>query len=107
MAHRAGHDRGIDMSEYNKIPTSAEVCAVIRARHNDGMTVFSTFSDPDGTFNGGSGERGRMDTAYGFKGCDWPLIEYRTTWEIDHSTPYKRVNEKCEYWLCIPLRDEE
>jgi hypothetical protein len=47
-----------------------------------------------------------MDTAYGFKGCDWPLIEYRTTWEIDHEKPYKRANEKHEYWLCIPIGEE-
>jgi hypothetical protein len=58
-------------------------------------------------FHGGAGERGRMDTSYGFKGCDWPLIEYRTTWEIDHETPYKRINEQHEYWLCIPIGDEE
>jgi hypothetical protein len=96
------------MSGYKKIPTSAEVCAVIRARHNADMTVFATFSDPDGTFNGGPGERGRMDTAYGLKGCDWPLIEYRTTWDIDQDPErsYKRHNEKHEYWICIPLRDD-
>jgi len=96
------------MRNYKRIPTSAEVCAVIRVRHSKELTVFSTFSDPDGTFNGGPGEFGRMETSYGFNGfnCDYPLIEYRTTWEIDHDQPSKRVNEKHEYWLCVALVDE-
>lgn len=94
------------MADYITIPTSAEVCAVLRARHGAEMGVFSSFSDPDGRFNGGSGEFGRMETAYAIKGCHVPLIEYRTTWEIDPEATYKRINEKHEYWLCVAILED-
>jgi hypothetical protein len=91
------------MKEYMRVPTSGEVCACLRIRHKDLLVVFATFSDPEGTFNGGPGEIGRMDTTYGFKGCEWPLIEYRTTWKINPDKPYKRDDESHEYWLCVPI----
>lgn len=94
------------MNDYQRIPTSAEVCAVLRARHHADMGVHSSFSNPDGTFNGGPGERGVMETAYALKGCDWPLIEYRTTWAIDPDAPHKRINEQHECWLCLPIAEE-
>ena len=40
---------------YVQITTSAEVWAVIKARHGNDLSVFESFSDPDGTFNGGPG----------------------------------------------------
>jgi hypothetical protein len=85
---------------YVRIATSAEVAAVIRARHDKELAVFASFSDPDGTFNGGAGERGRMETAWGFKGADAPILEARTTWTIDRKQQHKRIEEKHEYWLC-------
>lgn len=91
------------MSDYIKIPTSPEVWAVIRARHPE-MVPFASFSDPDGTFNGGPGQRGRMETAYGIKGHDFPLIETRTTWDIDPQNDGRR-NMQHEYWLCIGKKD--
>lgn len=88
------------MADYIKIPTSPEVWAVIRARHPE-LKPFSSFSDPDGTFNGGPGERGRMETSYGFPNADFPILEASTTWIIDHAQPSSRIEQKNEYWLCI------
>jgi len=95
------------MGEYKKVETSPEVWDAIRAKHRDRLTVFSSFSDPSGTFCGGSGMRGRMETTYGFPDADWPLIEAKTTWTIDQAKPYERVNEQHQYWLCLPQRDED
>lgn len=93
------------MSEYRRVSTSAEVWAVIRARHPD-LCVFESFSDPNGAFNGGSGLTGRMETALGFRGEDYPLIAAKTTWGINPDEPYKRMNERHEYWLCLPVRED-
>lgn len=93
-------------NEFERIPTSPEVYAVIRARHGSQMTVYATFSDPDGTFNGGPGERGRMETVWGIEGCDFPILEARTTWDIDPDQSHKRINEKHEYWLLIGRKEE-
>lgn len=95
------------MNSFFGISTSAEVYAVIFARHRDRLTVFSSFSDPAGTFNGGPGEVGRMHTTWGFQGCEWPLLEARTEWQIDPEQSYKRINEKHEYWLCMPVGEKE
>ncbi|GAB3416858.1 hypothetical protein NX774_12005 [Massilia agilis] len=94
------------MRDWKRIPTSAEVAAVIRARHGKELVVFSSFSDPDGTFNGGAGVRGRMETAWGFSGADAPILEARTTWDIDIEQQYGRANEKHEYWLCAAKTDD-
>ena len=94
------------MAEYIKIPTSAEVAAVIRARHHKQLKCFESFSDPDGTFNGGPGERGRMETAYGFEGAECPILCCKTTWDIDGRYPHRRINETHEYWLCVASGDE-
>jgi hypothetical protein len=94
------------MSDYVQITTSAEVYAVIFARHRDQLSAFETFSDPDGTFNGGPGEIGRMVTTWGIKGCDWPLIGIRTIWDIDPEKPAHRRNEEHSYWLCLPKRED-
>jgi hypothetical protein len=89
-----------------EITTSPEVYHVIVARHGAQLKVYETFSDPDGTFNGGPGERGRMVTSWGYDGCDWPMLKTQNTWEIDPEQPYKRVNEERHYWLCLPKAEE-
>ena len=86
---------------YVQISTSAEVWAVIKARHGKDLTVFELFSNPDGTFNGGAGEFGCMITAYGFKGALEPIIKAQTRWKIDHEKPHNRIDETHEYWLCV------
>lgn len=91
---------------YVQTSTSAEVWAVIKARHGNDLTVFESFSNPDGTFNGGSPEFGYMVTAYGFKGARDPIIKARTRWKIDHEKPYNRIDETHEYWLCVAREGE-
>lgn len=90
------------MSEYKRIKTTPEVWAVIRASHPN-MQVFSSYSDPDGRAFGGPGEKGCMETAYGFDGQDFPTLAARTTWDIDPEQHYKRINEAHEYWLCVGI----
>lgn len=94
------------MTEYSRLITSAEVYAVIFARHREQMKAFATFSDPTGTFNGNSGERGRMDTVWGIEGCDYPILEIRTSWDIDPEKSYVRLNEVHEYFLCMAEANE-
>lgn len=88
------------MSRHRKIRTSADVWAVIKARHGDELNVFSSYSAPQGD-RFGDPSTAVMMTEYGFKGAAWPLLGARTTWDVD-ATPRKEVTE---YWLCIPLED--
>jgi hypothetical protein len=94
------------VTDYVEITTSPEVYHVIFARHGERLKAFETFSDPDGTFHGGPGERGCMVTVWGFDGCDWPILKAQTVWDIDPEQPHKRLNEERHYWLCLPRRDD-
>lgn len=92
------------MSDYKRVPTSAEVWAVIRARHPE-MRVFGSYSAPDGD-QFGDPSKGKMFTSYGFEHGDFPVMEAQTTWDIDPEAPHKRPNERHEYWLCLPVRED-
>jgi hypothetical protein len=92
------------MSDYRRVPTSAEVWAVMRARHPE-MRVFESYSAPDGDQFGDPG-KGKMFTSYGFENGDYPVIAAQTTWDIDTEQKHKRVNEHHEYWICLPKRDD-
>ena len=81
------------MKDYRTVATSAEVWAVIRARHPE-LVPFGTASF-----------EGDMCTSFGFKGADFPLMEARTTWEPDPERPSHRINEQHRYWLCIPIKE--
>ncbi len=94
------------MSGYSRLITSAEVYAVIMAKHRDQMACFESFSDPDGTFNGGPGIRGRMDTVWGIAGCDYPILEIQTRWDIDPTQPHKRIDEDHSYFLLMAEKEE-
>lgn len=85
--------------DYVKKFTSAEVCAVIWARHSDELVVFSSFSAPEGDYFGDPNQC-VMETEYGFSGAPAPLIGYKTTWEKIPDS-YEHKNEKHTYWLCI------
>lgn len=87
--------------------TSAEVWAVLRARHGGILKVHSSFSDPSGTFNGGSGEEGRMETTYGLPSADSPLIGARTVWRINPEKPHERIDERHEYFLFVAIKEDE
>lgn len=54
--------------------TSAEVYAVIMAKHGNNMVVHSSFSDPTGTGNRFSTGHPEMITEWGFKGSDKSLL---------------------------------
>ena len=92
------------MSDYKRVPTSAEVWAVIRARHPE-MRVFGSYSAPDGD-QFGDPSKGKMFTSYGFEHGDFPVMDVQTTWDIDPNAPHKRPNERHEYWLCLPVRED-
>jgi len=89
--------------DYKRVSTSAEVWAVIRARHPE-MCVFGSYSAPDGDQFGDPG-KGKMFTSYGFKQGDYPVIEAETTWDIDREHPCNRKNARHEYWLCLPNKE--
>lgn len=91
------------MNEYMKINTSAEVWAVIRARHPE-LKVFSSYSAPEGD-QYGNPNICMMKTEYGFKDCDYPTVGIETTWDKNKDS-YERVNEKHRYWLCIGVDNE-
>ena len=92
------------MSTYRKVPTSVEVWAVIRAKHPE-LRVFGSYSAPDGD-RFGDPSKGVMITSFAFEDSDYPLIEAKTTWDIDPEKLYTRPNERHEYWLCVPVRCE-
>mgnify|MGYP000753590208 CR=1 FL=1 len=82
------------------IKTSAEVWAVIMARHRNELTVFSTLSKPDGDPMGDP-EAAVMRTEYGFKSADHPLMGAKTTWRVGD----REKTEETKYWLCVLLED--
>jgi hypothetical protein len=81
------------MKDYKTVETSQEVWAVIHARHS--LVPFATASS-----------EGDMFTSYGFPGADFPIMEARTTWEVDPERPSHRINEQNRYWLCVPIKEE-
>lgn len=89
------------MTDYKKVPTSAEVWAVIKARHPE-LKVFSSYSAPHGDRFGDPSEC-RMMTEYGFESCDYPIIGTETTWDKNYDKPCERLNEKHIYWLCVAV----
>ena len=91
------------MSDYKRVPTSQQVWAAIRARHPD-LRVFGSYSAP--CSDNGDTRKGRMVTSYGLDIGDYPIIEAQTTWDIDNDAPQKRVNERHQYWLCLPKRED-
>lgn len=89
------------MSDFVSIPTTHEVWAVIHASHKGRIHVFSSFSDPDGTFHGGDGTHGRMETAYSLGGTDLPIMRARSEWDIGPDGT--KANEQHHYWLCVGI----
>lgn len=87
------------------IETSREVYAVILARHQDDLVVFSSYSNPDGDDHLGRGKP-EMMTEWGLRGADFPLIRAETTWEKNPEKEYERVNEKHRFWLVVPVEVE-
>lgn len=84
--------------EYRKMKTSAEVFAVIQARHRGELQVFGSATDM---------ERGRIFTSYGFAGCPIPLIEAVTQLTVDPEDERVRRDETHQYCLCVPKQESE
>ena len=61
--------------------TSAEVNAVIFAKHKKDLGVHSSFSDPTGNGLEFSSGRPEMITEWGFKTSDQPIVKIRQTKE--------------------------
>ena len=80
-------------ANYGLVTTTFEVWAAIRAAHPE-MIVFGSFSDPS---------NGVMETSFGFKAGDYPVIKAQTTWEIDSDRPHERIHQAHIYWLCLPV----
>lgn len=78
--------------------TSAEVWAVLRARHGRVLKVFSTFSDP---------ECGCMETTFSLPSAGYPLIGARTTWKPNPERPGERIDEQHEYFLFVAMKETE
>ena len=91
------------MKDYKRTPTTKEVFVEVTIAHPD-LIVFGSYSAPCGDWYGDS-TKGRMFASFGFTGCDYPVIETETTWDICVEEPHKRNNEKQKYWLCLPIRD--
>jgi hypothetical protein len=87
------------VSDYKSIKTTEKVWLEMRSSHPE-MIVFEGYSAPNGDFYGDP-TKCRMETSYGFSGCDFPIIRARTTWDINPDANHERNNEKHEYWLCV------
>ena len=90
--------------KYKKIPTSYEVWLSIKKQHLNQLKLFSSYSAPDGDYFGDI-KTGVMMTEYGFDGASCPIMGAETKWDIDREHPYKKVNERHEYWLCVPIEE--
>ena len=97
--HKIAYRRPIE------VETSREVIAVLRARHDKQLCVFSSYSNPDGTCPMGNGQP-QIDTWYGFREADFPLYHLQTTWLRDPYHPHHRLNEEHNYWLCLPHKED-
>ena len=86
------------MSRYTKVETSAEVWAVLKAKHGAALRVFGSYSAPEGDHMGDP-TQGVMMTEYGFEDAQWPLMGARTTWDLADKRAGRR-DEKTTYWLC-------
>ena len=90
---------------YRKEPTSAEVWAVLKARHNAALRVYSSYSAPEGESHGDP-TKAVMMTEYAFEDAQWPLMGARTTWQVGDDT-YPRKTERSEYWLCVRTESQQ
>lgn len=76
------------------IETSAEVYAVIFAKHRKQLAPFASFTDSNGDGYEFSSGRPEVMTEWGFRDCEKPLLKIRQTKE--------RASDKdwnCEYWI--------
>ena len=85
------------MSDYRLVETTKEVGHAIRKAHPE-LKVFSCFTDTVGYCI--------AMTAWGFEGCDFPVLQAETTWRSMLSQPHIRHDEQTRFWLCIGNQEE-
>lgn len=94
--------------EHRRINTSCEVFAVLYARHREELTPFCGISEPEGGHYAAYGDPCcRMMTEWGLRGSPVPLIGHENRWKKDPEEEFKRTDETHEYWLCVPLEEDE
>jgi len=91
---------------YKRIPTSKEVYCAKMDRHYEDLSVFSSYSAPNGDYYGNP-DVCRMMTEWGFKGADFPILGIETTWDRQPKGVYERVNEQHKYWLCVVVEEND
>lgn len=83
--------------DYKWYPTDKHVYGAIYREHYEDFSVFESFSNPEPS---DLCSTPRMETAWGFKNADVPLIKLIQTKEI--------VDQKewdCEYFIALVLKD--
>ena len=89
-------------SRLTKFEVPYAVYATLLRELDGKIGVYESFSNPDGRFAGGGGQSGEMFTRWGFKHAIIPLMEARTTFDIEWKTfcgvfQSQRINEKHQY----------
>jgi len=86
--------------DYIKIVTNKDVWQSIKNVHHKQLKVFSSYSATEGD-RFCDPDLAVMETSYGLKDSDYPLMCSRTTWSVNRENLYKRDNETNEYWLYV------
>lgn len=90
------------MNEYTLVPTTAAVYAAIYATHKDNMTVHESFTDTEGCMHHLGNYKPKMDTRWGFRDADYPLIVNISTKENTEQKDWDH-----EYYLVSPIKPKE
>lgn len=78
-----------------RMKTNKDVYAALLYENKDVISVYSYFSDPDGTVSG----KCQMETIWCIKGCDLPFLGACTEWDYTDRETYARIGEQSEYWV--------
>ncbi|MBW1711084.1 MAG: hypothetical protein JRJ73_14590, partial [Deltaproteobacteria bacterium] len=78
---------------YYSIFTTKEAWEAVYRAHRKDLHVFNAFTNMD---------NGEIMTEYGFSGAACPFMGAFTTWIVNPEKPTARINEKTQYWFCVP-----
>lgn len=90
------------MNDYTLVETNAAVYAAIYATHRNDLTVHESFTDIEGCMHHLGNSRPKVDTRWGFRNADYPLIVCIATKE---STEQKEYDY--EYYIVNPLKPNQ
>jgi len=85
------------------IRTTVEVWRAVLQAHPE-IKAFATYSAPCGD-RFGDPFQSKMQTAYGFDGCEFPTMGATTTWDFDYEHPDKRTNEETSFFLYVAEKE--